>query len=944
MTITTKKLRFLSRRLNPTGADILHLYSAETGKDHYVLVSDLLTGESYETWQEDVSYDTGERVTFGFKLWESLQDDNEGNIPTEGVWWKEVSESAKPDHLEKTISKTAHGFVVKNILTLDGAGELIKISDPAGDKFIGIVSEVIDADNFKLIISGYVNGLSGLTDGYIHYAQSDGTLSVTPSEMPVLLADSTSSGYLLAGGGDVNNISEVLDAGNDANGQDIIDLGNLTLRSGKVIDVEASGGSDVLNIGTSNADIINIGYSGSTVNIQGTLAYQNVTNYQVKDKLITLNKGGAGASAVSSGIELEEGGVITGYWSTNGTRDGWDLKAPAISGVATISLSGLTGNRTYTLQDSNGTLYQTGGADIAVADGGTNISSYAVGDLIYASGTTTLSKLADVAVGSVLISGGVGVAPAWSGATLSLNPTTVTFGSATTFNITGSNAQLVMSGTSTQIRVQSWRGANTSVAQTISTGDSSTGINISHFSGSNHLNTSGTNIRIFTNHGFAPTSGTAAYVHFLVSDVINQTGGANGQITVWRTGTTITAAVNVTGFDHDLITPANISGQNIAFRSTKGSLLINHTTLSTNTTAFQMRGYGNTTGELMKIGDSGGVDRWLMLDNGAFTSTSTAVVKFIHDNLVTTSTEGHGIWLANTTAATSVVPAQYGLSITWEGQSWKTDATAGSQSMKFMADMTTAQGVEKGVGTWRLRHSINGGAYTDVFTINTGQNPAGGVSGPMILGANGGQSLTLQSNQLSFNAQGGSSGMIFTSNGGSYLLAGGTLATPVNNTGWQFTSTIAVASGVTNHNHIDCPTTVNSTSTGALTIFAPRVTFTDWDGLVIGYDWNPTTPGNIAGAHLAARFATGAVLLGGTTKGANTGDKVFIIENAGTNATAAQTNGIVIHAKDSSAGSANSTLALYLEQAVEAIGTFTPSHKIRWWINNIEYWIQLDAV
>lgn len=50
---------------------------------------------------------------------------------------------------------------------------------------------------------------------------------------------------------------------------------------------------------------------------------------------------------------------------------------------------------------------------VPVASGGTNISSYTVGDLLYASGATTLSKLADVAAGNVLISGGVGVAPSW---------------------------------------------------------------------------------------------------------------------------------------------------------------------------------------------------------------------------------------------------------------------------------------------------------------------------------------------------------------------------------------------------------------------------------------------------------------------------------------------------------------------------------------------------
>lgn len=42
------------------------------------------------------------------------------------------------------------------------------------------------------------------------------------------------------------------------------------------------------------------------------------------------------------------------------------------------------------------------------------LEPYTIGDLLYASASTTISKLAAVAVGSVLISGGVGVAPAWS--------------------------------------------------------------------------------------------------------------------------------------------------------------------------------------------------------------------------------------------------------------------------------------------------------------------------------------------------------------------------------------------------------------------------------------------------------------------------------------------------------------------------------------------------
>lgn len=50
---------------------------------------------------------------------------------------------------------------------------------------------------------------------------------------------------------------------------------------------------------------------------------------------------------------------------------------------------------------------------VPVARGGTNIGSYTTGDLIYASASGVLSKLADIATGNALISGGVGAAPAY---------------------------------------------------------------------------------------------------------------------------------------------------------------------------------------------------------------------------------------------------------------------------------------------------------------------------------------------------------------------------------------------------------------------------------------------------------------------------------------------------------------------------------------------------
>ena len=63
-------------------------------------------------------------------------------------------------------------------------------------------------------------------------------------------------------------------------------------------------------------------------------------------------------------------------------------------------------------QNTTGTASNVTGV-VAAVNGGTGQSSYAVGDILYASTTTALSKLADVATGNALISGGVGVAPSY---------------------------------------------------------------------------------------------------------------------------------------------------------------------------------------------------------------------------------------------------------------------------------------------------------------------------------------------------------------------------------------------------------------------------------------------------------------------------------------------------------------------------------------------------
>lgn len=87
-----------------------------------------------------------------------------------------------------------------------------------------------------------------------------------------------------------------------------------------------------------------------------------------------------------------------------------------------------TGALVYKI-DSTGTV-KTGiwnGTAITGPYGGTGQTAYTVGDMLYASSTTALSKLAAVAVGQVLTSAGTGTAPAWSN-DITLQGSTPSFG------------------------------------------------------------------------------------------------------------------------------------------------------------------------------------------------------------------------------------------------------------------------------------------------------------------------------------------------------------------------------------------------------------------------------------------------------------------------------------------------------------------------------------
>jgi hypothetical protein len=88
---------------------------------------------------------------------------------------------------------------------------------------------------------------------------------------------------------------------------------------------------------------------------------------------------------------------------------------------------------------------------VPVANGGTGLTSYTVGDLLYASASTTLSKLADVATGSVLVSGGVGVAPAWSASPTVTSLTTGSISDSGNITFTGAASRFLADFTNATI-------------------------------------------------------------------------------------------------------------------------------------------------------------------------------------------------------------------------------------------------------------------------------------------------------------------------------------------------------------------------------------------------------------------------------------------------------------------------------------------------------------
>lgn len=187
-----------------------------------------------------------------------------------------------------------------------------------------------------------------------------------------------------------------------------------------------SGMAVFVEVGTVNAD------SGWVLTTDGAITLG--TTALVFTQFTGLGQVTAGSGLTKTGNTLNVGGTTN---RISVSADAVDIDANYV-GQSTITTLGTVTTGTWSA------------TTIAANKGGTGQTSYAIGDLLYADTASSLGKLADVATGNVLISGGVGAAPSWGkvGLTTHITGTLAVGNGGTGATTLTSNGVLLGNGTS----------------------------------------------------------------------------------------------------------------------------------------------------------------------------------------------------------------------------------------------------------------------------------------------------------------------------------------------------------------------------------------------------------------------------------------------------------------------------------------------------------------
>ena len=178
-------------------------------------------------------------------------------------------------------------------------------------------------------------------------------------------------------------------------------------------------GSTVITGGTWNGGTIGTAYGGTGLT---TFTTANSALYSTSSSALTAGTlpvaaGGSGATTfTANGVVYGNGTSALGVTSAGttgqvlvgntGSAPSWATVSSSLVSSFQTSLSGLTPSTATT-----GAVTLAG--TLGPTSGGTGLTTYTQGDLVYATAANTLGTLADVATGNALISGGVGADPLW---------------------------------------------------------------------------------------------------------------------------------------------------------------------------------------------------------------------------------------------------------------------------------------------------------------------------------------------------------------------------------------------------------------------------------------------------------------------------------------------------------------------------------------------------
>lgn len=150
--------------------------------------------------------------------------------------------------------------------------------------------------------------------------------------------------------------------------------------------------------------------SGTTFSITNTAVTPATYGTASSVGTFTVNAQGQITNAVDTTIAISSA-AVSGL-AASATTDTTNASNISSGTLGTSRLSGSYTGVTGVGALAAGSL-ASGFTAVSAPLGGTGQTSYAVGDILYADTTTSLAKLADVAVGNALISGGIAAAPSY---------------------------------------------------------------------------------------------------------------------------------------------------------------------------------------------------------------------------------------------------------------------------------------------------------------------------------------------------------------------------------------------------------------------------------------------------------------------------------------------------------------------------------------------------